>query len=90
MKWFGVVIRILSVGAFLSLLLPARLFAEETRESLISIEPFKPTYFLMGRPDTKIEISFKLKLIEGTELYLGYTQLMMWELFQSNPYFSDF
>ncbi len=43
----------------------------------------------MGHPDTKIQLSFKVKLVEATPIYFGYTQLMFWELFRASPYFSD-
>jgi outer membrane phospholipase A len=64
-------------------------FAEEGGPSLIGLQPYKPLYFLMGHPDTKIELSFKAKIVEATPIYFGYTQLMFWELFQSSPYFSE-
>lgn len=63
--------------------------AEEDGRPLVHLESYKPLYFIMGRPDTKIELSFKVKMIEGRGIYLGYTQLMMWELFHSSPFFSD-
>lgn len=52
-------------------------------------EGFKPNYFLLGQPDAKLSLSFKIKLIENTGLYLGYSQLMFWELQESSSPFSD-
>jgi phospholipase A1 len=46
-------------------------------------------YLLMGSPETKIQLSFKVKLVDGMNLYFGYSQLMMWELFRLDPYFRD-
>src|SRR5579863_1274910 len=63
--------------------------AEESGSDLNRLESYKPIYFLMGSPNTKIEVSLKTKVIEGFNLYVGYSQLMMWELFRKSPYFSD-
>jgi phospholipase A1 len=63
--------------------------AEEGADTTIRLEPYKPLYFLVGQPNTKIQLSFKGRLVEGSNLYFGYTQLMMWELIRSDPYFSD-
>ena len=70
-------------------LLPALSVAEEAQSELIHFYQFKPTYFLMGTPYTKIEFSFKADVIRSVPLYFGYTQLMFWELFVQSPYFYD-
>ncbi len=41
-------------------------------------------YFLFGNPDTKIQLSFKAKILRSFELYFGYTQVMMWQLFKKS------
>lgn len=63
--------------------------AEESEPRLLQLYQYKPIYFIMGRPDTKIQLSFKVPLIRDIPVYFGYTQLMMWELFIPSPYFSD-
>ncbi len=55
----------------------------------IHLERYKPTYFLIGKPDTKVQISFKAELLKGADLYLGYTQLMLWDLFRESSPFTD-
>jgi phospholipase A1 len=75
----------------LSLLLTVHSASEAAEDGyhLINLEHYQPIYFVSGVPDTKIQLSFKAKLIESSNLYLGYTQLMMWEIFNPNPYFRD-
>jgi len=46
-------------------------------------------YAILGTPNAKIQISLKYKLSSYINLYLGYTQLMFWELGQSSMPFSD-
>src|ERR1700761_9482095 len=63
--------------------------SEEGESKPLQIENYKPMYFIMGSPNTKIELSFKIKLVEAGNLYFGYTQLMFWELFQKDAFFHD-
>jgi phospholipase A1 len=63
--------------------------AEEDAPTLLQLYQYKPIYFLMGNPYTKIELSFKTQIVRDVPVYLGYTQLMFWDLFISSPYFYD-
>jgi len=63
--------------------------ADEGEPSRISLYQYKPIYFLMGNPYTKIEVSFKTQVVSVVPFYFGYTQLMMWDLFISSPRFYD-
>jgi outer membrane phospholipase A len=59
----------------------------ETEKSTSIIQEYRPNYLIAGKPNTKIQFSFKLKLLQVDELYLGYTQTMFWELGRrSNPF----
>jgi phospholipase A1 len=59
----------------------------EPEKSLSIIHEYRPNYLIAGKPNTKIQFSFKLKLLQADELYLGYTQTMFWELGRrSNPF----
>lgn len=55
--------------------------ASELGQSWFQIEPFKPTYFLLGKPDTKVQFSFKLRFVPTVPIYFAYSQLMKWEIF---------
>lgn len=45
-------------------------------------------YLIMGKPDTKVQFSFKFKFMKKAPIYMGYTQIMFWELLRkdSNPF----
>ena len=62
----------------------------EERRDALGISRYYENYFISGRPDTKVQFSFKLQVIDRWNLYLGYTQVMFWDLFikDSSP-FSD-
>jgi len=59
---------------------------DQKNEPLLALSHYKPIYFIMGRPDTKIELSFKVQIVQDLPIYFGYTQLMRWELFIHSPY----
>jgi outer membrane phospholipase A len=63
--------------------------AAEGEAELLHLYQYKPLYFLMGNPYTKIELSFKVQLHRRLPLYAGYTQLMFWDLFVRSPAFHD-
>ncbi len=46
-------------------------------------------YFLSGVPDTKVQLSFKLRPIKAENLYFAYTQQMFWQLGKNSAPFSD-
>ena len=81
--------RRLSALRLLFVLIAARAAAQENWTQVVKFEAYKPDYFLVGQPETKIQGSMKIPLIQGENLYFGYTQLMMWELIRGGPYFSD-
>ncbi|MFL5814944.1 MAG: phospholipase A, partial [Bdellovibrionia bacterium] len=64
-------------------------YIDETRAETVLISPYKPTYFLLGSLDTKVELSFKGQLVEKVPVFFGYTQLMFWDLFKTSAPFSD-
>lgn len=67
----------------------SRASAQENWTPVAPLGLYKPDYFLMGQPDTKIQFSFLFRLLEDQNLYFGYTQLMNWQLVRSDPYFAD-
>lgn len=50
---------------------------------------YNPLYVLFGDPETKVQLSFKYRIIEGSGLYFGYTQLMFWRLLDESRPFED-
>lgn len=64
--------------------------ADETEsEPIPYLERYQPSFFLLGKPRTKVQISFKVQAIDQIPFYFGYTQLMMWELFHESAPFRD-
>jgi|WetSurMetagenome_2_1015567.scaffolds.fasta_scaffold44869_3 outer membrane phospholipase A len=54
-----------------------------------SIETYKPIYFIAGDKENQVkyQVSFKYNLWEKSGLYLSYTQLSKWDLYdQSSPF----
>lgn len=51
--------------------------------------PYKQIYLLTGHPDSKLQLSFKFKVLRNQEIYVGYSQLIMWDLFQKSSPIRD-
>lgn len=41
-------------------------------------------YLISGKPDTKVQFSFKFKMLEHYDLFFAFTQTMFWELGRAN------
>jgi len=69
---------------------PDKAILSTEKEEGENIYRFKDIYIISGKPDTKVQLSFKLRIIKELNLYFGYSQLMFWKLGieESNP-FSD-
>ena len=61
----------------------------EVEPQLIYLQPYKPLYFIVGSPDTKVQLSFKGQIVRNLKLYFAYTQLLMWDLFQQGSPIRD-
>lgn len=68
----------------------AQAYSNESTASSVRLQGYRPSYFLFGRPDQKLQLSLKARVIDSVNLHVAYTQLMMWDLFRrkSAP-FSD-
>lgn len=55
----------------------------------VPIEGYRPSYFLYGNPDSKLQVSFKVQLLERYRVYFAYSQLMFWELREDSKPFRD-
>jgi outer membrane phospholipase A len=58
-------------------------------EPIRFFERYQPSFFLLGKPITKVQISFKVQILRRVPLFFGYTQLMMWDLFAPSAPFRD-
>lgn len=76
----------------LALTIPARALAysNETSSASVRLLGYKPSFLLMGKPDQKVQLSLKARVIDSSNFYIAYTQLMFWDLFRkSSAPFSD-
>lgn len=75
--------------AFLGSIVSLPAWGSEFGRTWFDIEPYRPSYFIVGRPDTKVQFSAKLRFVPSFPLYFGYTQLMKWQLFLASAPFRD-
>jgi outer membrane phospholipase A len=64
-------------------------YPDERGDSLERFSAYRPSYFLVGNPDTKAQLSLKLQPIDDVTIYFGYSQLLMWELFHDSAPIRD-
>lgn len=64
-------------------------WADEAETELVRLYQYKPMYFLLGEPQTKAQVSLKAEIIRDASFYLGYTQLVFWDLFKESRPFRD-
>lgn len=57
--------------------------------TFVHVFRYKPNYFLLGAPDTKIQWSFKSEPIPNSSIYIGFTQKLFWNLFSESLPFKD-
>ena len=61
---------------------PALAYIDESRPPLEIFSAYKPSYIAFGHPDEKIQFSLKAQVLSAVPLYMGYSQLMMWDFFK--------
>lgn len=50
---------------------------------------YNENYFITGKEETKIQLSFKMQVLSESNLYLAYTQVMFWDIGNGQSHFSD-
>lgn len=69
---------------------PATLNAKTDKvQEELNLTKYEPIYFIYGNPASKLQFSFKYELVNPINLYLGFTQLMFWELGRDSKPFGD-
>lgn len=58
-------------------------------EPIPYFERHRPSFFLLGKPITKVQFSFKVQVLRNFPLIFGYSQLMLWDLFETSLPFRD-
>jgi phospholipase A1 len=84
-------VRITMLAGFAAMLAAPRSAAAYVDEVQAStrIEQYKPIYALIGDPDTKMQLSFRVKMLPLTGLYAAYSQVMLWRLWEPSKPFRD-
>lgn len=67
----------------------ASAYVDEGTAPVVSFSPYKPTYLVVGKHEGKGQLSFKARPAAAIPLYLGYTQLMMWDIFKTSAPMRD-
>jgi phospholipase A1 len=64
----------------------SRADAASEHEPIPYFERYHPSFFLLGKPQAKVQLSFKIQLFRDYPFYFGYIQLLIWDLFgESSP-----
>lgn len=50
---------------------------------------YKPTYFIFGPNDLKLQFSFKYRIAKSFPIYFAYTQQMFWNIYDGSKPFRD-
>lgn len=65
----------------------AQTITQATDPNAIRLSAHRPIYFLYGFPSSKLQLSAKEQIFSGVSLYVGYTQLMLWDFgVESTPF----
>ncbi len=74
----------------ISLTLPSQSKARESElKDGLNFYRHHENYFISGKEETKIQLSFKMEFLSDWGLYLAYTQLMFWDIGRGTSHFSD-
>ncbi|MES2769833.1 MAG: phospholipase A [Bdellovibrionota bacterium] len=58
-------------------------------EDNLNLLRHQPLYFAYGDPSSKVQLSFKYRIIKDTPIYFAYTQIMFWDLKEDSKPFKD-
>ena len=66
----------------------ARAYVDEVQPSP-GFQQYRPIYALLGEDETKLQLSFKVRVLPLLGLYAAYSQVMIWRLFDESRPFRD-
>jgi phospholipase A1/A2 len=67
----------------------AQTVTQVDEQNAIRLSAHRPLYFLFGDPVAKVQLSAKEQIFAGVPLYVGYTQLMLWDFGKESTPFND-
>lgn len=59
------------------------------QEDNLNLLRHQPLYFAYGNPSSKVQLSFKYRIITDMPIYFAYTQIMFWDLREDSKPFRD-
>jgi phospholipase A1 len=59
------------------------------KEDNLNLLRHQPLYFAFGHPSSKVQVSFKYRVVTDMPLYFAYTQIMFWDLSEDSKPFKD-
>jgi phospholipase A1 len=68
---------------------------QEASKAIFGIDPknkfslYRPSYFIFGKENLKMQFSGKYRVAKSYNLYLGYTQTMFWNIYDNSAPFDD-
>jgi len=68
---------------------------QEASKAIFGIDPrnkfslYQPSYFIFGKENLKLQFSGKYRVAKNYNLYLGYTQTMIWNIYDQSAPFDD-
>lgn len=68
---------------------------QEASKAIFGIDPknkfslHQPSYFIFGKENLKMQFSAKYRVAKNYNLYLGYTQVMLWDIYSQSAPFDD-
>jgi outer membrane phospholipase A len=78
------------MGSYLTVAsLSAMALASEGEPELLQLYQYKPIYFIVGNPYTKVQLSLKTQIVRQVPIYFAYDQLFFWDIFNHSPYIQD-
>ena len=74
---------------------PADKEVHEASKAIFGIDPknkfslYQPSYFIFGKENLKMQFSSKYRVAKNYNLYLAYTQVMFWDIYEQSAPFND-
>lgn len=68
---------------------------QEASKAIFGIDPknkfslYQPSYFIFGKENLKMQFSAKYRVAKNYNLYLAYTQVMLWNIYEQSAPFDD-
>ena len=62
---------------------------QKEEQDYFNLSKHEPSFFALGNPTTKVQFSFKYKILRDLPIYTGYTQQMFWEMLADSRPFRD-